>query len=46
MDRNTFLEHLTAALRAITTPRFYETERGFQGELLARLQRAIPEHKR
>ncbi|PLT19472.1 hypothetical protein CXP34_05765 [Ralstonia mannitolilytica] len=42
MDRDIFLEHLTTAFRAITTPRFYETERGFQGELLAGLQRAIP----
>ncbi|MBN6738884.1 hypothetical protein [Burkholderia multivorans] len=43
MDRDLFLEHLTTALRAITTPRFYETERGFQGELLVRLQQVIPE---
>lgn len=42
MDRDIFLEHLTTALRAITTPRFYETERGFQGELLVGLRRAIP----
>lgn len=42
MNNVIFLEHLTTALSAITTPRFYETERGFQGELLARLQRIIP----
>ncbi|AQT53725.1 TPA: hypothetical protein U2L33_002062 [Burkholderia cenocepacia] len=43
MDRDIFIEHLTTALLSITTPRFYETERGFQGELLVGLQRAIPE---
>lgn len=43
MDRDLLIEHLTTALRAITTPRFYETERGFQGELLVGLQRAIPQ---
>jgi hypothetical protein len=43
MDRDIFIEHLTTALRAITTPRFYETERGFQGELLVGLHRAIPQ---
>lgn len=42
MNRDIFLEHLTNALCAITTPRFYETERGFQGELLVGLQRMIP----
>lgn len=42
MDRDIFIEHLTIALRAITAPRFYEAERGFQGELLVELQRAIP----
>lgn len=43
MDRATLLDHLTAALRAITAPRFYQTERGFQGELLAELKKAILE---
>ncbi|ERE17472.1 MULTISPECIES: hypothetical protein [Chromobacteriaceae] len=43
MDRVTFLEYLTTALRAITTPRFYETERGFQGALQVELMRVIPE---
>jgi hypothetical protein len=42
MDRDIFLEHLTTALRAITTRRFYETERGFQGELLVKLQQVLP----
>ncbi|MCF7770190.1 hypothetical protein [Achromobacter pulmonis] len=43
MDRDILIAHLTTALRAITAPRFYETERGFQGELLVGLQRVIPE---
>lgn len=43
MDRKIFLEYLASALSTITTPRFYETERGFQGELVARLQAVIPE---
>ncbi|RZF24016.1 hypothetical protein EVC45_41150 [Paraburkholderia sp. UYCP14C] len=42
MDINTLLDHITAALGAIKAPRFYETERGFQGELLAELKKAVP----
>lgn len=42
MDRDTLLGHLTAALRTIITPRFYQNERGFQGELLVRLRQTIP----
>lgn len=42
MDRETLLDHLTAALRTITTPRFYQNEHGFQGELLVQLKQAIP----
>ncbi|WP_371885107.1 hypothetical protein [Caballeronia sp. S22] len=42
MDRETLLGHMTAALGAIEDPRFYQTERGFQGELLAELKKAIP----
>jgi hypothetical protein len=42
MDRELFLKHLATALRAVTTPRFYETERGFQGELLVELRKVIP----
>ena len=30
------------ALRAISTPRFFETERGYQGELLAELRASLP----
>lgn len=43
MDRAIFLQHLTTALQSVTTPRFYETERGFQGELLVALRRTLPQ---
>lgn len=41
MERNEILEKLTEALRAIIAPRFYETERGFQGELLVQLGKRL-----
>lgn len=44
MDHDALLAHIEAALRSITHPRFYETERGFQGELLAALRLTIPDH--
>lgn len=44
MDHETLLAHLIEALGAITAPRFYETERGFQGALLAELHKTIPHH--
>lgn len=44
MEQNALLAHFTDALGAITAPRFYETERGFQGALLAELQKTIPQH--
>lgn len=31
------------ALQAIKTPRFFETERGYQGELLAEIRKRLPE---
>lgn len=34
---------IVTALRGVTAPRFFETERGYQGELLARLHAALPE---
>lgn len=43
MNRDLFLEYLTTALHSITTPRFYETERGFQGELLVELRKSLPD---
>jgi hypothetical protein len=33
---------IVTALRAVSTPRFFETERGYQGELLAELRAALP----
>lgn len=44
MDHETLLAYLIDALGSITAPRFYETERGFQGELLAELHKTIPHH--
>jgi hypothetical protein len=32
---------ITAALRAVSTPRFFDTERGYQGEFLAELHAAL-----
>jgi len=46
MDHETLLAHIHRALETISHPRFYETERGFQGALLAALERTIPEHVR
>jgi hypothetical protein len=42
MDQEALLAHLTDALERITAPRLYETERGFQGALLAELHKTIP----
>jgi hypothetical protein len=33
---------IMTALRTVSTPRFFETERGYQGELLAELRAALP----
>jgi hypothetical protein len=38
MDRTDILRAFRSALLAITTPRFYQTERGYQGALLAQLE--------
>lgn len=43
MDTEALLYHIEEALRAVTHPRFYESERGFQGEFLAQLRRVIPD---
>lgn len=43
MDIETLLEAIRESLHAIVEPRFYETERGFQGQLLVELSRRIPE---
>lgn len=44
MDLDTLLEIIRESLLAITEPRFYETERGFQGQLLVELSRRIPDY--
>ena len=43
MERARFLRILREALEAITEPRFFATERGFQGELLAGLRARLHE---
>lgn len=42
MDRATLLQHLRECLALIENPRFFESERGFQGELLVLLRQRIP----
>lgn len=44
MDHETLLAHIHRALETISHPRFYESERGFQGELLVALRQTIPDH--
>lgn len=42
MEREKILDNIRQSLAAITVPRFYDTERGFQGELLVQLaKRAV-----
>jgi hypothetical protein len=41
LNKEQFLALLTEALEAIKEPRFYDTERGYQGELLAELRSRI-----
>jgi hypothetical protein len=36
------IQAIRDSLAAITTPRFYETERGYQGELYAELRKRLP----
>lgn len=43
MNIEALISHIETALRTISHPRFYETERGFQGEFLATLHRSLPE---
>lgn len=43
MDISALLDHIETALRQITNPRLYETERGFQGEFLCALRAVLPE---
>ena len=44
MDHEALLAQIRTALESIEHPRFYETERGFQGEFGAQLRSAIPDH--
>ena len=44
MDIDDLLKAIRNSLLAITEPRFYETERGFQGQLIVELSRRIPEY--
>jgi len=43
MEREELLRKIEAALASVTNPRFYETERGFQGEMLVALHAALPD---
>lgn len=44
MDIETLLIGFRESLASVATPRFFETERGFQGALLAELGKRIPNH--
>lgn len=44
MDRHKLIEHIRESLTFISAARFFETERGFQGALLAQLVNRIPYH--
>ncbi len=39
MDREVFLDKLRESIRAITDSRYFATERGYQGQLIAELSR-------
>jgi hypothetical protein len=43
MGQETLLNHLFDALACISAPRYYKSERGFQGALLGELAKRIPE---
>ncbi len=42
MSRELILAALHKSLEAVTSPRFFQTERGFQGELLVQLNKHLP----
>jgi len=44
MDIEMLARHIRESLASVVTPRFFETERGFQGALLAELHKRIPTH--
>jgi hypothetical protein len=43
VNRDLFISLMLEALKAIRDPRFFQTERGYQGELLAMLRARLPE---
>lgn len=43
MDLDSLLQAIRNSLLAIVDPRFYESERGFQGQLLVELSSRVPE---
>lgn len=43
VDQNALLDAVTASLEAITSPHYYEDERGFQGQFYAQLFLRLPE---
>lgn len=45
MNQSSFLTELHAAVRAIREPRFFDTERGYQGELLVQLSRRLEDRQ-
>lgn len=44
MDIDTLLMHFHESLSSVAAPRFFETERGFQGAILVELNKRIPNH--
>ena len=44
MDIETLLPYFRESLDSVVTPRFFETERGYQGALLAELNKRIPNY--
>lgn len=45
MNNETLLDHICTALAAVVAPRYFETERGFQGALQSELDRVLPKHQ-
>ncbi|QXB56929.1 hypothetical protein [Pantoea agglomerans] len=43
MNENIFMSKLETAINGITHPRFYESERGYQGALVSELNKTLPD---
>ena len=43
MNENIFIPKLETAINGITHPRFYESERGYQGALVSELNKILPD---